>query len=161
MTRPNAFDADFSGGDDPRDPEGYRGAEAPFGKAAGGKELIVRLFELPAGQTLCPYHYEYVEEWLLVMTGEVQVRTPAGASSARAGDIVCFVAGPEGAHNVWNESDEPSRFVMFSSAATPSVAVYPESGKVGVWTSEERDKWMFRASDAQVEYYEGEVPPTH
>lgn len=161
MTRPNAFDADSSGCFGDRDPEGYRGAEVPFGKAVGGKELLVRLFELPQGQTLCPYHYEYVEEWLLVMTGELQVRTPSGVSPARAGDVVCFPAGPDGAHNVWNDHPEPSRFVMFSSAATPSVAVYPDSGKVGVWTSDERDHWMFRAADAGVDYYEGEAPPTH
>lgn len=161
MTRPNAFDADFSNGYHAHEPEGYRGGEAPFGKAVGGKELIVRLFELPKGQTLCPYHYEYVEEWLLVMTGELQVRTPDGISAARAGEVVCFPAGADGAHNVWNESDEPARFVMFSSAATPSVAVYPESGKVGLWTGEKHDQWMFRSADAHVEYYEGEVPPTH
>ena len=161
MTRPNAFDADFSGGADNRDPDGYRGVELPFGKAAGGKDLIVRLFELPKDQTLCPYHYEYVEEWLLVMTGELQVRTPDGVSVARAGDVACFPVGPAGAHNVWNVRDEPARFVMFSSAVTPSVAVYPDSGKVGVWTSEERDHWMFRAADAQVDYYDGELPPRH
>jgi uncharacterized cupin superfamily protein len=161
MTRPNAFDADFSDGFDARDLEGYRGAEVPFGKAVGGKELTVRLFELPAGQTLCPYHYEYVEEWLLVMTGEVQVRTPDGVSAARAGDLVCFPAGRDGAHNVFNVGDEASRFVMFSSAATPSLAVYPESGKVGIWTSDKRDEWIFRAAEGHVEYYDGEMPPRH
>ena len=160
MTRPNAFDADFSDGFDDRDPEGYRGADVPFGKAVGGKELTVRLFALPPGQTLCPYHYEYVEEWLLVMTGELQIRTPEGVSSASAGDVVCFPAGPDGAHNVFNVRDEPSRFVMFSSAATPSIAVYPDSGKVGVWTSDERDKWMFRADEGHVDYYDGEGPAT-
>ena len=161
MTRPNAFDADFSDGFDDRDPDGYRGADVPFGKAVGGRELTVRLFELPRNQTLCPYHYEYVEEWLLVMTGELQVRTPEGVSSARAGDVVCFPAGPDGAHNVWNEREQAARFVMFSAATQPSVAVYPDSGKVGVWTGDERDKWMFHGAQADVDYYEGEVPPTH
>lgn len=161
MTRPNAFEADFSGAYEDGDPPGYHCAEVPFGKAVGGEELTVRLFELPAGQTLCPYHYEYVEEWLLVMTGEVQVRTPAGAAAARAGDVVCFAAGPDGAHQVWNDSDAPARVVMFSSAAVPSVCVYPDSGKVGVWTSDERDNWMFRGADAHLQYYDGELPPHH
>lgn len=160
MTRPNAFDADFSGAYDEGDPDGYHGAEVPFGKAAGGSELTVRLFELPSGQALCPYHYEYVEEWLLVMTGELQVRTPTGVSPARAGDVVCFPSGADGAHKVWNDRDEPARFVMFSSAATPSIAVYPDSDKVGVWTSSERDSWMFRGAEGQLEYYDGELPST-
>lgn len=161
MPRPNAFDADFSGQYDPADPDGYRCAEAPFGRAAGGSELAVRLYELPQGQTLCPYHYEYVEEWLLVMVGEVQLRTPEGVSTVRAGDVVCFPAGPAGAHNVWNEQQQASRVVMFSADRVPSVAVYPDGDKVGVWTSEERDKWMFRGAQAHLEYYDGELPPTH
>jgi uncharacterized cupin superfamily protein len=158
MTRPNAFDADFSDKYDAADPDGYRTAEAPFGKAAGGSELEVRLFELPPGQNLCPYHYEYVEEWLLVMTGEVQVRTPQGTAAAQAGDVVCFPAGPDGAHQVWNETEAPVRVVMFSAATVPSVAVYPDSGKVGVWTADERDHWLFRAGDGKVGYFDGEPP---
>lgn len=161
MTAPNAFDADCSGGYDDRDPEGYCCGEAPFGKAAGGKELAVRLFELPSGQTLCPYHYEYVEEWLLVMAGEIQVRTPAGVSAARAGDLVCFPAGSEGAHNIWNEREQPARVVMFSAGTLPSICVYPDGDKVGVWTSDKRDSWMFRGAAAHLDYYDGEVPPTH
>lgn len=160
MTPPNAFDADFSAAYDAEDPQGYRGAEVPFGKAVGGTELTVRLFELPQGQALCPYHYEYVEEWLLVMTGALQVRTPAGVSAARAGDVLCFPAGAEGAHKVWNEHDEPSRFLMFSSSATPSVAVYPDSGKVGVWTSDDHDHWMFRGAEGHLGYFDGELPAT-
>ena len=42
-----------------------------------------------------------------MISGEVQVRTPAGTA--------------------------PARIVMFSSAAKPSVCVYPDGGKVGVW----------------------------
>jgi len=165
MRRPNAFEADFAaayeaGRRTGGEPEGYRCATVPFGSAAGGRELAVNLFELPPGQTLCPYHYEYVEEWLLVLLGEVQVRTPAGVSPARAGDLVCFPSGPEGAHNVWNDGEEPARVVMFSAAAAPSVCVYPDSGKVGVWASES-DDWRFRAAEGKVDYYEGEVPPRH
>jgi uncharacterized cupin superfamily protein len=161
MTRPNAFDADCSGGFDDSDPEGYRCAEGPFGKIAGGQQLAVRLFELPPGQTLCPYHYEYVEEWLLVMTGEVRVRTPAGVAPARAGDLVCFPVGADGAHNIWNEQQQPARVVMFSSAAEPAVAVYPDGGKVGVWSGSEHDHWMFRGAEAHLDYYDGELPPKH
>jgi uncharacterized cupin superfamily protein len=158
MTRPNAFDADFSDKYDDAEPDGYRIAEAPFGKAAGGTELAVRLFELPPGQTICPYHYEYVEEWLLVMTGEVQLRTPQGTSSARAGDIVCFPTGADGAHQVWNEAAAPARVVMFSADAAPAVTVYPDSDKVGVWTSNDRDNWMFRGAEGKLEYFDGEPP---
>jgi uncharacterized cupin superfamily protein len=162
MTRPNAFNADFSTKyDAENDPEGYRCAEAPFGKEAGGKELAVRLYEVPSGETLCPYHYEYVEEWLIVMTGEVRVRTPTGTEPASAGEVVCFPAGPEGAHKIWNDSDAPARVVMFSQDVVPSVCVYPDGDKVGVWTANKEDRWMFRGADAHLDYFDGELPAKH
>ena len=154
MDRPNAFNAQFDDKYDDADPEHYRVAEAPFGKAAGGKELAVRLFELPPGQRVCPYHYEYVEEWLLVILGDVQVRTPSGTAPARAGDIVCFPAGPEGAHQIYNDAQAPARVVMFSATTEPSVCVYPDSDKVGVWIDDEQ--WMFRGAQGHLDYFDGE-----
>ncbi len=67
----------------------------------------------------------------------------------------------EGAHSLWNDRDEVARVVMFSATTEPSVAVYPDGDKVGVWSGDERDKWMFRGADAHLDYYDGEVPPTH
>ena len=155
MSRPNAFTAEFNYEDEKPEPPGYACAEVPYGKVVGGKDLIVRLFELPPGQRLCPYHYEYVEEWLIVMVGEVTVRTPSGVERLAAGEVMCFPAGAEGAHKVYNDSGQPARIVMFSQDATPAVAVYPDSDKVGVWGSD-GDKWMLRGADSHLDYYDGE-----
>ena len=48
-----------------------------------------------------------------------------------------FPAGPSGAHKVMNRSGEPARTLLFSSARTPAVSVYPDSDTVGVWSGEE------------------------
>jgi uncharacterized cupin superfamily protein len=160
MTRPNALEAKFDSKYDPSDPDGFRTAEAPFGQAAGGKELTVRLLEIPEGQNVCPYHYEYVEEWLLVIAGAVRIRTPNGTESAQAGDLVCFPAGRDGAHQIFNEASAPARVVMFSSAPDLAVAVYPDSDKVGVWTGNKRDEWMFRGAEGHLDYFDGE-PQSH
>jgi uncharacterized cupin superfamily protein len=72
----NAFEVDCHY--DETDPGGYRSAEANIGQAVGGQALAVKVFELPSAQAVCPYHYEYEEEWLLVLDGAVIVRTPAG-----------------------------------------------------------------------------------
>jgi uncharacterized cupin superfamily protein len=159
MTRPNAFNANFAAMYRDSDPAGYRAAEAPFGAAAGGSELAVRLYELPAGESLCPYHYEYVEEWLLVIAGTVEVRTSSGTEPATAGDIVCFPSGPGGAHKVSNAGDEPARVLLFSRSANPEVCVYPDSDKVAIWTDNPDVKWMFRGAQGRLDYYDGEVPP--
>src|SRR5947208_9796494 len=104
---------------------------ARVGAAAGGEELAVKLFEIPPGESLCPYHYEYVEEWLLVLDGTLVLRMPTGESEIQRGDLLCFPAGPEGAHKLTNRGGEPARILMWSSAREPSVAVYPDSDKVG------------------------------
>ena len=50
MARPNIFNAEFEYDD--ADPPGYRAGIARVGRLAGGEELAVKLFELPAGESL-------------------------------------------------------------------------------------------------------------
>ena len=142
---------------DSSDPAGYRSAASHLTKLLGGQELAVKAFEVPPGQSLCPYHYEYVEEWLIVLEGSVIVRTPEREEEeAVAGNAVCFPVGPDGAHKLTNRGDAPARFVMFSSAREPSVAVYPDSDKIGVWPGREEDVLMLRRADGHLDYYDGE-----
>ena len=107
--------------------------------AVGSKALLMFVYDLPPGTTSAPYHYEYEEEWLLIVEGEVVVRAPDAEHTLRRGDLVCFPAGPEGAHQVTNKSDAPARTLLFSRAVTPAVSVYPDSDKIGVWTDDEND----------------------
>ncbi|HLI60392.1 MAG TPA: cupin domain-containing protein [Solirubrobacteraceae bacterium] len=159
--RPNVLgDAEF----DDQDPAGYRGAEVRPGgeeiwRAAGGRELHIRAFLLPPGESLCPYHYEYVEEWLLLLEGELELRTPSGRERLTAGALACFPGGPEGAHKVTTPTDSkrPARFVMFSDGREPSVAVYPDSDKIGVWVPGGADNLLIRRPQANADYYDGEV----
>ena len=69
---------------DETDPAGFRAGVARVGKTAGGEALAIKVFELPSGESVCPYHYEYEEEWLLVLEGEVVVRTPEGEQESGA-----------------------------------------------------------------------------
>jgi uncharacterized cupin superfamily protein len=154
VRRVNVFTAELKY--DEADPEGYRAAVARLAGELGSVETSLNLFEIPAGEDLCPYHYEYVEEWLLVLDGNAVVRGPEGEEEVGRGDLVWFPPGPDGAHKVMNRSQEPVRLIMFSSSREPSVAVYPDSAKVGVWTPNQEDKWMFRRGDGNVDYYDGE-----
>jgi len=150
---PNVFDATFQYDDE--DPEGYRGGVARVGAEAGGTEQSVKLYELPPGQVLCPYHYEYVEEWLLMVEGALILRTPNGERPLARGELVCFPPGPAGGHKLWTAGDQTARFLMWSSSREPSVAVYPDGDKVGVWAGEQQ--YMFRGADGHLQYYDGEV----
>lgn len=154
MTSVNIFNAEMEYDDE--DPAGYKSAGSNVGKAAGGEELAVKLFEIPPGQSLCPYHYEYVEEWLLVLDGTVVVRVPGGEEPLQRGGLMCFGPGPDGAHKVTNPSQQTAQVLMFSSGREPAVAVYPDSDKIGVWTGNPDDNLMVKRADGQAGYWEGE-----
>jgi uncharacterized cupin superfamily protein len=138
------------------DPEGYRSAMAAIGKPEGDRALAVKVYELPPGQSLCPFHYEYEEEWMLVLEGTVRLRTPAGEEELGRGEMIGFVPGPDGAHKIGNRREEPARVLMFSSAREPAVAVYPDSDKIGAWPGREQDSVMLRRADGHVDYWDGE-----
>jgi uncharacterized cupin superfamily protein len=143
---------------DQTDPAGYRSAAADIGRAVGAEAMVVKVYELPAGESVCPYHYEYEEEWLVVLAGAVVVRTPDGEQEVAHGEIVCFPKGPAGAHKTTNRGQAPARILMFSSARLPGVAVYPDSGKIGVWPGNPDDEVMLRRADGDVSYWDGEPP---
>jgi uncharacterized cupin superfamily protein len=143
---------------DAEDPEGYRAGYLRFGESIGASMLGGTIYELGPGQSNCPYHYEYGnEEWLVVLAGQVTVRTPSGDQAFEAGDVVCFAEGEAGAHKLTNTSEEPVRLLMLSTKRDPSVAVYPDSDKIGVWSGNDRDKLMARR-ESNVDYWTGELP---
>ncbi len=141
---------------DADDPEGFRSGMLRFGKLIGASRLGASVYELPPGQSICPYHYEYPEEeWLAVVSGRVTLRHPDGEEELGQGDVVCFPPGPDGAHKVTCLGEEPARVLMLSTKQTPAIAVYPDSGKVGIWPGDDRDRLMMRRE--MLEYYDGEV----
>jgi uncharacterized cupin superfamily protein len=141
---------------DGTDPGGYRSGAANVSQALGSDALAVKVYELPAGESVCPYHYEYEEEWLLVLDGTVVVRTPDHEEELAHGELVCFLPGPVGAHKVTNRGEAVARLLMFSSAREPAVAVYPDSDKIGVWPGSPDDNVMLRRADGNVDYWDGE-----
>jgi uncharacterized cupin superfamily protein len=155
MTRFNLSDA--SPEYDPSDPEGYRAGADRIGPRIGAAELGATVYELPPGQSICPYHYEDPdEEWLVGLTGRVVLRTPAGDEEVGPMDVVCFPMGPEGAHKVTNRSQDTARVLMVSTMPRVSVAVYPDSGKLLASPGTRDDRLMVRR-ESEVDYYDGEV----
>jgi len=109
-------------------PEGHRFAARSLAREIGTERTGFGLYELEPGQSTWPYHFELgSEEWLLVVEGEVTLRTPDGERTLRAGDVVCFPEGPEGAHAVRNDSDATARFAMPSVDEATNAAIYPDT----------------------------------
>jgi uncharacterized cupin superfamily protein len=125
------------------------------GGAVDSGETAMFLYDLAPGESSSPYHYEYEEEWLLVVDGTIVVREAEGERTLRRGDLVRFPPGPKGAHKVMNRSESSARTLMFSLARLPAITVYPDSDKIGVWPGDERDELIFRRGTA-VPWSDGE-----
>jgi uncharacterized cupin superfamily protein len=123
---------------------------------AGSSKTSAYVYDIAPGGASCPYHYEYVEEWLLVIAGEAAVRTPEGERALAAGQLVRFPAGPEGAHKIANRGEVPCRVLMFSAVGAPAVSVYPDSDKIGVWPSEDGADDGFFVRSTGVSWSHGE-----
>jgi uncharacterized cupin superfamily protein len=84
---------------------------------------------------------------LVVLRGEPTVRLHDGDRQLREGEVVALPRGPEGGHQIRNESADVVRTLIVSATFGADVAEYPESGKIGVIT--EGSDWSFyRRADA-------------
>jgi uncharacterized cupin superfamily protein len=140
---------------DASDPPGFRALANRFGPLIGAERLGATIYELPEGQSNCPYHYEYGrEEWLFVLEGNPILRDPEGEHRLDPGDVVLFPEGPEGAHRLTNPDPETVRIMILSNTEDPSVGFYPDSGKIGIWPPGA----IFRLAD-EVDYWAAETSP--
>jgi uncharacterized cupin superfamily protein len=113
---------------------GDRGRAARVASKLGASRLGMSVYDLPPGEAIGPYHFEWTdEEWLIVLAGKVAVRSPAGEQALAPGDVVCFPTGPDGAHQVRNASDVDARVAIVSTQNEFGIVEYPEDNKVGIW----------------------------
>jgi len=142
---------------DPDDPDGYHSGLFRLGPLLSADQLGASVYELPPGQSICPYHYETAEEeWLLVLHGSPTLRHPDGIQQLDPWDVVCFPPSPAGAHKLSNDSAEVVRALMFSTVRLPAATFYPDRDMVGIWTEGENGRLIVRRSSG-VDYWDGET----
>ena len=154
---PNIGEPEF---DELREADGFRARRARIGHHLGTERLGISLWEVEPGQRAYPYHFHLNEEELVVvLRGELELRTPEGTRELREGDVASFPVGEAGAHQLVNRGDTPARFLSMSTHGVPDIVLYPDSGKVGVGERLPRGgglRQYFRTRDA-VDYYDGET----
>jgi uncharacterized cupin superfamily protein len=102
---------------------------AAFGASLGAAQLEATVLELDPGEAAGEYSYAHGrEEWLLVLAGAATLRHPAGEDPLEASDLLCFPAGPSGAHQVTSRGDQGVRLLVFSTTGFPVNVFYPDSG---------------------------------
>ena len=132
--------------------EYFRRKFIPFG---GAKNTLVSVYEVPPGKAVYPYHYHHKnEETFYILSGEGLLKTPCGERRVTAGELLFFPTGPEGAHKLTNCSQtEMLTYIDFDVVHEIDVAVYPDSGKIGIWGQDINKLYLL---EENVDYYQGE-----
>ena len=137
----------------------YEVFDGEVGLLIGARKLGYRVAQLPAGKAFCPLHWHVAsEEFFYVLQGRPSIRTLKGTIACRPGDFIAFPPGEAGAHQLRNDSSEPA-LVLLVAIEEPGLDMeacfYPDSDKVGLWTTEGNRLRMLRASP-DLDYYDGE-----
>ena len=96
-----------------------------------------------------------------MLSGSPSLRTPEGWRELQQGEVVAFLRGEPGGHQLVNRTAETVRFLAFSTSGEPDVVIYPDSEKLGAFERLPEGgglRTMFRLADV-VDYYDGEQPP--
>jgi uncharacterized cupin superfamily protein len=110
--------------------EDWSGGGARAKRLPRGDELGATVYELGPGNWL-PFHFHHgSEEYLVVLRGRPTPRTGEGSRELVEGEAVHFPRGPDGAHGLANETDEPVRVLMASTLVSPEVAEYPDHKQI-------------------------------
>ncbi|MET0850523.1 MAG: cupin domain-containing protein [Candidatus Rokuibacteriota bacterium] len=108
---------------------GLRGVRV--GAAAGAEKLGATLYEVDPGGRVSPLHIHHGnEELLFVIAGRPILRTPDAERELEPGEVVAFLSGRRGAHQILNHSATPARVLIVSTMRYPEVVEHPDSNNV-------------------------------
>jgi uncharacterized cupin superfamily protein len=94
------------------------------------ERLGASVYEIGHGNFV-PYHFHHAsEEMLVVLDGEMTMKTEEGERLVRRGEVVIFPVGPAGAHGFRKEGEGSCRYLVASSRQQPEVSEYPELGQI-------------------------------
>ncbi|MDP4209689.1 MAG: cupin domain-containing protein [Bacteroidota bacterium] len=94
----------------------------------------VNFIEVEPGNFAYGYHYhEMSEEVFYIISGTGIVRTSKGEITVKAGDVITFPTGKDGAHVIRNGSDtEKLIYIDFDTVHVPEIVHLPDANKVMV-----------------------------
>ncbi|AOE50319.1 cupin domain-containing protein [Kangiella sediminilitoris] len=144
--------------------DNFEAETAPVANNIGAKQLGYRVTRVPPGKRAWPLHAHYVnEEMFFVLSGHGTVRLGEDSYPINEGDFISAPANPDKAHQIINTSDSTLTYMCVSTMLEPEVAVYPESGKVGIIAGsapgridEKSGVVKFIEKDSGVDYWDGE-----
>jgi uncharacterized cupin superfamily protein len=141
---------------DPRQVTADGIAAARVAEQAGAEHLGASVYDLAPGDEMVFHYHVQREELLIVLSGELSLRTAAGWEQLPEGEVVAFPRGERGAHGYRNDSDQPVRVLMIGEMTGPNISVYPDKNQVGIFDAgqraERRFGALFNVADAVADY---------
>ena len=134
------------------------------GRRIGARKLGCRLVVLEPGRCAWPMHAHLVnEELFVILEGRGVLRLGDRRHPLRAGDVIAIPPGPEGAHQIVNDSDRELRYLAVSTMEEPDIVLCPDSDKVMVFAGSPpggdkaaRTVSLVFPRSAAVDYWDGE-----
>jgi len=105
---------------------------------AGSGRLAANLYEVGRGAVVSPLHFHHAnEELLFVLSGTPTLRRGPGEERALlTGEVVAFLPGPSGTHQILNRADRPARILIVATNDLPEVAEQPENQQMAILTGD-------------------------
>lgn len=125
------------------------GAKHHTSTGLGGHPFDLEHGKVAAGQCGCPFH-SHSSQWelFIFLSGTATIRTPAGTTVARTGDVILHPPGE--AHQFTNTGSDDVHYLLIADNPPTDIWHYPDSNKWG--HNSTRD--FFRMNEA--DYWDGE-----
>ncbi|MDQ6746415.1 MAG: cupin domain-containing protein [Actinomycetota bacterium] len=103
---------------------------------AGAARLAANLYEIERSGVVSPLHFHHAnEELLFVLSGTPTLRRGHGEErTLTTGEVVAFLPGPSGTHQIVNHATEPARVLIVATNDLPEVAEQPENEQMAIIT---------------------------
>lgn len=103
--------------------------------AAGSENLGCSVYELQPGQRpFVPHYHLSNEEAIYVLDGAGTIQVADAEIDIAEGDYIVLPSGKEHVRQVINDSNEPLRYLCFSTMIDPEISILPESGQAILFT---------------------------
>jgi uncharacterized cupin superfamily protein len=108
-------------------------ADPRLSKIVKSEHLFFDIRLLNPDQFSFPYHFHrHAEELMMIIAGSLMLRSPKGLQVLNQGDIIFFEMGESGAHQLYNHTSEPCRYLDIKTHLDNDVCEYPDSNKISV-----------------------------
>jgi uncharacterized cupin superfamily protein len=116
------------------------------------KHLVFDITSLDPDSFSCPFHYHHnAEEMFIILSGSATLRTHNEFKTVKEGDIIFFEMGPTGAHQLYNHTNKPCRYLDCRTSVGIDICEYPDSKKINIIPLQK-----IYETETEVEYYKNE-----